>query len=128
MLKVIIIYINVYYKQRYKIKEVNNLEFVMNKIISIDKDAETYRQGIEKLLIEKEMELEKNINELRQEWAIEEKKIREDIMNEKLGVAEEKAKSISKEKEESIESIKNKYAETSNQIVNEVFLKIINSL
>jgi F0F1-type ATP synthase membrane subunit b/b' len=128
MLKVIIIYINVYYKQRYKIKEVNNLEFVMNKIISIDKDAETYRQGIEKLLIEKEMELEKNINELRQEWTMEEKKIREDIMNEKLGVAEEKAKSISKEKEESIESIKNKYAETSNQIVNEVFLKIINSL
>jgi len=128
VLKVIIIYINVYYKQRYKIKEVNNLEFVMNKIISIDKDAETYRQGIEKLLIEKEMELEKNINELRQEWAIEEKKIREDIMNEKLGVAEEKAKSISKEKEESIELIKNKYAETSDQIVNEVFLKIINSL
>ncbi len=128
MLKVIIIYINVYYKQRYKIKEVNNLEFVMNKIISIDKDAETYRQGIEKLLIEKEMELEKNINELRQEWAIEEKKIREDIMKEKLGVAEEKAKSISKEKEESIELIKNKYAETSDQIVNEVFLKIINSL
>jgi len=128
VLKVIIIYINVYYKQRYKIKEVNNLEFVMNKIISIDKDAETYRQGIEKLLIEKEMELEKNINELRQEWAIEEKKIREDIMKEKLGVAEEKAKSISKEKEESIELIKNKYAETSDQIVNEVFLKIINSL
>lgn len=128
MLKVIIIYINVYYKQRYKIKEVNNLEFVMNKIISIDKDAETYRQGIEKLLIEKERELEKNINELRQEWTMEEKKIREDIMNEKLGVAEEKAKSISKEKEESIELIKNKYAETSNQIVNEVFLKIINSL
>ncbi|WP_238903011.1 hypothetical protein [Clostridium sp. YIM B02506] len=104
------------------------MEFVMNKIISIDKDAETYRQGIEKLLIEKEMELEKNINELRQEWTIEEKKIREDIMNEKLGVAEEKAKSISKEKEESIELIKNKYAETSDQIVNEVFLKIINSL
>lgn len=128
MLKVIIIYINVYYKQSYKIKEVNNLEFVMNKIISIDKDAETYRQGIEKLLIEKELELEKNINELRQEWAIEEKKIREDIMKEKLGVAEEKAKSISKEKEESIELIKNKYAETSDQIVNEVFLKIINSL
>jgi len=128
MLKVIIIYINVYYKQRYKIKEVNNLEFVMNKIISIDKDAETYRQGIEKLLIEKELELEKNINELRQEWTIEEKKIREDIMKEKLGVAEEKAKSISKEKEESIELIKNKYAETSDQIVNEVFLKIINSL
>ena len=100
----------------------------MNKIISIDKDAETYRQGIEKLLIEKELELEKNINELRQEWAIEEKKIREDIMKEKLGVAEEKANSISKEKEESIELIKNKYAETSDQIVNEVFLKIINSL
>lgn len=100
----------------------------MNKIISIDKDAETYRQGIEKLLIEKEKELEKNINELRQDWAIEEKKIREDIMKEKLGVAEAKAKAISKEKEESIELIKNKYAETSDQIVNEVFLKIINSL
>ena len=100
----------------------------MNKIISIDKDAETYRQGIEKILIEKEMELENNINELRQAWEIEEKKIREDIMNEKLGIAEEKAKAIAKEKDESIESIKNKYAETSDQIVNEVFLKIINSL
>ena len=36
----------------------------MNKIISIDKDAETYRQGIEKLLIEKEMELEKNTTKI----------------------------------------------------------------
>lgn len=128
MLKVIIIYINVYHRQIYKIEEADNLEFVMNKIISIDKDAEAYRQGIEKLLKEKEVELERSINKLREDWIIEEKKIRDAIMKEKLEAAEGKASVISKQKEEEIELIKNKYAQTSNQVINEVFLKIINSL
>ena len=41
------------------------LEFVMNKIMSIDKDAESYRKGIDELLKEKQDELEKTIVDMK---------------------------------------------------------------
>lgn len=100
----------------------------MNKIISIDKDAERYRKGINDLLIKKQIDLEENIKHIKQEWIKEEKSIKESIIKDKLCTAEEKAKSIIFETEEQLKIIRNKYNENDEQIVNEIFTKIVNSL
>lgn len=104
------------------------MEFIINKIISIDKDAEVYRQGTEEILKEKETELERSIDKIKDDWLREEKEIKNEIIKEKISKAEEKAKAIAEEKENQLEVIKIKYSQNHESIVNEVFRKIINSL
>ena len=104
------------------------LEFVMNKIINIDKDAESYRKGIDELLKEKENELEKIILDMKVSFQEESKNIKSTIINEKLIEAEYRANNIIKEKEEELNIINTKYQSNKLQIVEEVFNRIIKSL
>lgn len=103
------------------------MEFVLNKIMSIDRDAEKYRKGIDLLLQEKQKDMENKINELKRNWQEEAKTLRENIYKAKLQEAEVRAEEISAEKKVQLNSIKNKYENSKEEIVNEVFSKIISS-
>ncbi|MGV8982752.1 hypothetical protein [Clostridium sp.] len=104
------------------------MEFVMNKIMSIDKDAESYRKGIDELLKQKQDELEKTIVDMKSSWEEESVKIKSTISNEKIIEAEEKAKNIRAEKEEGLNKINTKYLSNKLTIVEGVFNGIIESL
>ena len=100
----------------------------MNKIVSIDKDAQGYRMSIEELIKEKEDELENLIKEMNLRFQEESKNIKSVISSEKMKEAECKALSIRKEKEEQLRNINTKYQSNKLEIVNEVFNKIVKSL
>ena len=103
------------------------VEFVMNKIMNIDKDAKTYRNCIDELLKEKELQLEKTISDIRLDWEKETKAIKDSILEEKLYEAEARAKNIRNEKETQITNIKVKYESNKSKIVEEIFNRIISS-
>jgi len=100
----------------------------MSKIMSIDKDAESYRRGIDELLKEKQDELENILADMMVQFQEEAKSIKTDISNEKIVEAEYRARKIRKEKEEQLNNINAKYQSNKLEIVNEVFCRIINSL
>ena len=100
----------------------------MNKIMSIDKDAENYRRGIDELIKEKQDELENTLRDMRVRFQEESKDIRRDISNEKIIEAEYKARNIKKEREEQINNINTKYQSNKLEIVEDVFNWIIESL
>jgi hypothetical protein len=104
------------------------LEFVMSKIMSIDKDAESYRGGIDELLKEKQNQLENIIKDMLADFQEETKNIKNYISNEKIIEAEYRARNIRKEKEEQLNSINAKYQSNKLEIVDEVFRRIIKSL
>lgn len=106
----------------------NFLEFVINKIMSIDKDAERYRKSMDELLKQKETELEKIILDMKVKFQEESKYIKSTISNEKLIEAEYRAEIIKKEKEEQINIINIMYQSNKLEIVEEVFNRIIKSL
>lgn len=104
------------------------LEFVINKIMSIDKDAQSYRSSIDELLKEKQDELESKIQDMKVSFQEESSKIKSSISNEKILAAEQRAMSIRKEKEEQLNNINIKYQSNKLVIVEEVFNEIIKSL
>ena len=101
------------------------MEFVMNKIMSIDKDAEGYRKGIDDLLEEKQNELENEIKDMLASFEEEVKTIKEGISHEKIIEAEYRARNIRKEKEAQINSINTKYEDNKLEIINEVINYIL---
>jgi ElaB/YqjD/DUF883 family membrane-anchored ribosome-binding protein len=104
------------------------VKFVMDKIMSIDRDAEAYRKGIEELLKEKQLQLEKTIDDLKLDWQEEAKAIKSEVLNKKLEEAEERAKNIREEKNYQLDNIKAKYESNRSLICEEIFNKIIESL
>lgn len=106
----------------------DDMEYVMNKIMSIDKDAERYRKGIDDLLKEKQSEYENIIKSMKVSFQEEAKSIKDSISNEKIIDAEYRAKNIRKEKEEQLNNINTKYQSNKLEIVDEVFNRIIKSL
>ena len=74
----------------------------MNKIMSIDKDAESYRRGIDELLKEKQDELENIIKDMKVSFQEESKNIKNDISNEKIVEAEYRARKHKKRKRRTI--------------------------
>jgi hypothetical protein len=103
------------------------LEFVINKIMSIDKDAQSYRSSIDELLKEKQGEFESEIQDMKTKFQEESKQIKSGISSEKILEAEHRAMNIRKEKEEQLNSINIKYQSNKLVIVEEVFNRIIKS-
>ena len=93
--------------------------------MSIDKDAESYRKGIDEMLKEKQDEFENVINDMKVSFQEESKNIKNTISNEKMMEAELKAENIRKEKEEVLKNINIKYQNNKLEIVDEVFNAII---
>lgn len=100
----------------------------MNKIMSIDKDAESYRKSIDELLKEKQDELENIIKNMNTSFQEECKNIKNDISNERIVEAEFRAREIRKEKEEQLNNINIKYQSNKLEIVEVVFNSILKSL
>jgi len=101
------------------------LKFVMDKIMSIDKDAQNYRKNIDELLSQKQNELEIAINDLTNRFNEECKNIKSVIGNEKIMEAESLAKNIKEEKEEELNKINTKYQANKSVIVDEIFNRVI---
>ncbi|MFT5872095.1 MAG: putative ATPase with chaperone activity [Clostridium sp.] len=97
----------------------------MKKILSIDKDAENYRKGIDELLKQRQDELDSMIVDMDLKFQEESNNIKSEISNEKIKEAEYKAKTIKKEKEEGLNNINIKYQSNKLRIINEVFNGII---
>ena len=104
------------------------MDFVVNKVMDIDRDAENYRKKIEELIGDKQRELEKRINDMNLQWEEEGKSIKKTILLTTLNDAEKKAEEIKKEKEEQISVIEKKFFNNKSKIVDKVFSKIIHSL
>ena len=93
--------------------------------MSIDKDAESYRKGIDEMLKEKQDELENIIKDMKVSFQEESKNIKNTISNEKMMEAEVRAENIRKEKEKVLKNINSKYQSNKLEIVDEVFKAII---
>lgn len=104
------------------------MEFVINKIISIDRDAESYRENINELLRERQKDSEKILEIMREQWEEESKVLKESIMKEKLSEAEVKVKGIKKETDRDISLINSKYEKNKNEIINDIFNEIVKSI
>ena len=100
----------------------------MNKIMSIDKDAQNYRKSIDELLKGKQNELEIIIKDMWVTFGEESKNIKNDISNKKMIDAESMAKNIIKEKEEGLNNINTKYQSNKAGMVEEVYNRIIKPL
>ncbi|MGH4051013.1 MAG: hypothetical protein ACREVX_06620 [Clostridium sp.] len=97
------------------------MKFVMNKIMSIDKDAQNFRKNIDELLSEKQDELEAEINNLTNRFNEDCKNIKQVIGNEKIMEAQNLAENIKKEKEKELDKINTKYKANKLAIVDEIF-------
>lgn len=104
------------------------MEFVINKIISIDRDAESYRENINELLRERQKDSEKILEIMREQWQEESKVLKESIMKEKLNEAGERVKAIKKEKDRDLSLINSKYEKNKKEIINDVFNEIVKSV
>lgn len=104
------------------------MEFVINKIISIDRDAESYRENINELLRERQKDSQKILEIMRDQWQEESKVLKESIMKEKLNEAEERVKAIKKEKDRDVSLINSKYEKNKKEIINDVFNEIVKSV
>jgi len=104
------------------------LKFVMNRIMSIDKETQSYRNSIDELLETKQNELDNKIKDMLSIFQEESQNIKNDIGKEKISEAEHKAKNIKKEKEEELNNINTKYQSNKSKIVEGVFNEIINPL
>ena len=100
----------------------------MNKIMSIDKDAESYRKSIDELLEKKQNELDNKIKDMLALFKEESQNIKNDIGKEKISEAEFRAENIRKEKQEELNNINAKYQSNKFKIIESVFNGIINPL
>lgn len=104
------------------------MDFVINKIIDIDKDAENYRQNITELLGEKQIALEDSIKAMNKDCDEELKSMKESILSASISDAENKARDIKIEKEKQLSVIKEIYENNKVKIIDEIFNEIIHSL
>ena len=104
------------------------MDFVINKIIDIDKDAENYRRNITELIEEKQMELEDSIKAMNKDCDEELKRIKTRILSSSSSDAENKARDIKIEKEKRLSVIKEIYENNKVKITEEIFNEIIHSL
>jgi len=101
---------------------------VINKIMSIDKDAQDCRENTDELLKVKQNELEIVIGDMWTTFRKESKNIKNDISNKKMIEAENMAKNIIKEKEEELNNINSKYQSIKAGIVEDIYNGIIKPL
>ncbi|MBU3195419.1 hypothetical protein KPL26_01925 [Clostridium algidicarnis] len=104
------------------------MDFVINKIIDIDKDAENYRKNIMELIDEKQMELEESIKSMNKDCDEELKSKKMSILSSSISDAENKAKDIKIEKEKQLSVIREIYETNKVKIIDEIFNEIIHSL
>lgn len=102
------------------------MEFTIKKIISIDRDAENYKKNMEQLLVNKEKEFQKTIEDMRTD--MEQKVIREkkEYMDMKINEAQKIASTIKSKKEEQIKKLNDMYSNEKESIIEEIFNEIVN--
>lgn len=103
------------------------MQYVINSIINIDKEAERFDKDIEEMIEAKNKELKEQLKKSEEENINIINTIKKNIVNEGIYQAEKKAKEISKEKEMEIDRINSNYIKAKDAIINTVFLNIINS-
>lgn len=103
------------------------MQYVINSIINIDKEAERYDKDIEEMIEAKNKELKEHLTKAEEENINIINTIKKNIINEGIYQAEKKAEEIAKDKKSEIDRINSNYIKAKDVIINTVFLNIINS-
>lgn len=97
----------------------------MKKIISIDKDAEKYRNNMELKLMKDKKDLDQLIASLRIESRNKVEERKQQILQEKIKAATIDAEQIVTGKESEIKRLMNMYEKSKNDIVQEIIHEIV---
>jgi hypothetical protein len=99
----------------------DGVDNMIRKIVSIDKEAENYREANKKL-IEKEREnFEKQINKMKQDYINELNLEKKKITEEKISEAQDEVRKIKLKNDELIGRLEERYAEVRENLVEEFF-------
>lgn len=100
------------------------MEDIIQKVVSIDMQAENYKKQLDEEFQGKKKELEKTIFQMREEAEAQVNSKKLQIKNEKIERAHALVEEIKKDKEEQLNKINTVYADAKNQIVDEVFKEL----
>ncbi len=103
------------------------MQYVINSIINIDKEAGKFDKNIEEMIEAKNKELKEQLKKAEEENVNIINTIKKNIVNEGIYQAEKKAEEVSKRKEMEVDRINSNYINAKDAIINTVFLNIINS-
>ncbi|WP_040212626.1 hypothetical protein [Clostridium polynesiense] len=103
------------------------MQYVVNSIINIDKEAEKYKNNIQEVVSSRKRELKTYLKSLEQEHEKDIENIRAALINNNIKRAEEKAQKIAEETESLIRELNNNYYSNKDDIISTIFKNIINS-
>ena len=103
------------------------MQYVINSIINIDKEAENYEKKIEEEIQKKKDTLNEELSNMEREYEDQIKALKAQIQVDSKKEAESKVKRITEEKDGRLQEINEKFHNKKEEIVNSVFQKIINS-
>lgn len=104
------------------------MEFTIKKIISIDKNAQKFREEMDKKIHMESRELENIILAMNEKSKIQIEKNQMDLMESKIGKANDEAQIILIQGKEISKEITEKFYKKENNISEEIFNEIIASL
>ncbi len=103
------------------------MQYVINSIINIDKEAEKYESNIKEVIQEKREALKLELLELEENSKQKHMTIKKEVIDKGIEEAEKTAERIEMDKKEEIKRINKKFLSARENLVNTVFKQIINS-
>ncbi|WP_426349839.1 hypothetical protein ACPWSR_01050 [Alloiococcus sp. CFN-8] len=103
------------------------MQYVINSIINMDKEAENYEKEIKEEILKRKKTLNDELSNMESEYQGQIKFLKEQVLADSRKEAEIKAQKIIEAKNSKLQQINEKFQNNKAQIVNSVFQKIINS-
>lgn len=100
------------------------MEDIIQKVVSIDMQAENYKKQLDEEFQGKKKDLEKTILHMREEAEAQVNSKKSQIKNEKIERAHALVEDIKKDKEEQLDKINSIYAGAKNEIVDKIFKEL----
>lgn len=97
------------------------MDNVIKKIVSIDKEAENYREANKRLIENERENFEKQINKMEQDYINELNLEKKKITEEKISKAQDEVRKIKLKNDELIGRLEERYSEVRENLVEELF-------
>lgn len=104
------------------------MDNVIRKIVSIDKEAENYREANKKLLQKERENFEEQMNKLEQNFVNELNLHRKKITEDKIFLAQDEVRKIKRKNDVLVEKLEQRYAEVRSDLVEDLFNLIKDSM
>ena len=104
------------------------MEYIVKNVMSIDKEAENYKQINKKLLLIKRQELDNELDRIKNELEIELSLEKKTLLDDSIINAQNEVKSIIIEKEKRLKDISSTYGNKKYSLVKQIFVDIKNSM